>query len=153
MLCVYKHRNTFNRDDEFGREQYDDESDHGKHDSRGSANLRRSLQSSLTREGLGGVRSLWGFTFARVGRVSKHYTSIVVRDWRLLPDEIEIGPMSMIAYVYISMTPIVESLSEYSLKYSGCVSYHFQVKARHSCTDDSGIENRDCGTCVGQSHI
>ena len=60
-----------------------------------------------------------------MGRVSKHYTSIVVRDWRLLPDEIEIGPMSMIAYVYISMTPIVESLSEYSLKYSGCVSYHF----------------------------
>ena len=32
MLCVHKHRDTSPIDDEYERAQYDNESDHGEHD-------------------------------------------------------------------------------------------------------------------------
>ena len=67
ILYVHKHSDTSPRDDECGHAQYDDEGVHGQHDTRGSTALRTLLQSSLTREGLGGVRVPWGFTLTRVG--------------------------------------------------------------------------------------
>ena len=72
---------------------------------RGSIDLQMSLQSSLTREGLGGVRALKIRTRSYGSYVGKYYTSIVVRDWRPPLDEIEIGSKSMIACVCICMAP------------------------------------------------
>ena len=69
MLYVHKHRATSPRDDECRRAQYDEQGDHGEHDTRGSVDLRTSLQSSLTREGPGGVLAFSRFTLTRAGRV------------------------------------------------------------------------------------
>ena len=85
MLCVHKHRDTSLRDDKCGCTQYDDEGDHGEHDTKGSTDLRTSLQTtSLTREGPGGVRATWGSTLACRSWSGKYYTSIVVRTEKYL---------------------------------------------------------------------
>ena len=50
VVC-YKHRNTFPREDECRRAQYDEYGDHGEHDAKGSVDLRNLLQTaSLTRK-------------------------------------------------------------------------------------------------------
>ena len=55
---MHEHRDTFPGDDECRCAQYDDEGVHGEHDTRGSTDLRMSLQTTpLTREGPGGVRA------------------------------------------------------------------------------------------------
>jgi len=105
ILYVHKHIDTFPRDDEYGCAQYDDEGVHEEHNIWGSADLQTSLQSSLTKEGPGDVRTPWGFTLARVGScVGKYYTSIVVQDWRPPLNEIKIRPKSIIACICICMT-------------------------------------------------
>ena len=83
-------------DDECTRAQYDDEGVHGQHDTRGSADLRMSLQiASLIRDSLGGVQAVWGFALAC--REALHIHSSL--DWRLplVRDLKQIGPYSIFA--------------------------------------------------------
>ena len=77
ILYVHKHIDTSPRDDECGRApyddececaQYDDEGVHEAHDTRGSLDLRTSLQINLIR-GSKGCASVLGFTLARVSHV------------------------------------------------------------------------------------
>ena len=54
----------------YGHVRYDVDNDHVEHDTQWSANLRTSLRTySSTSMDLSGVRTAWGFTLARVGRV------------------------------------------------------------------------------------
>ena len=105
MLYVQKHRDTFSETMSVDAHNMMMRVFMGSMTPRGSIDLQMSLQSSLTREGLGGVRALKIHTRTYGSYVGKYYTSIVVRDWRPPLDEIEIGPKSMIACVCICMAP------------------------------------------------
>ena len=82
MLYVHKHRDTFSETMSVDAHNMMMRVFMGSMTPRGSIDLQMSLQSSLTREGLGGVRAQKIHTRTYGSYVGKYYTSIVVRDWR-----------------------------------------------------------------------
>ena len=64
MLCVHKHMDTYPETMSVMMRVF-----MGSMTPRGYADLRTSLQISLTKKGSGGVRAPWRFTLTRVSRV------------------------------------------------------------------------------------
>ena len=71
ILCVHIYPVTSPiYDDEYGRVHYDDDDHHASHDNQESFDFRTSLRTiSLTMMAPGRVRTVWGSTLARVGRM------------------------------------------------------------------------------------
>ena len=128
ILYVHKHRDTSPRDDECERRQYDDECECEQyndevHDIRGSADLRTSLQISLTR-GFRGCASALGIHTRTCG-IGKYYTSNLSKTGGH-PQMSQRQDLKSWLHVFaFAQAPIVGPLTKYSSKYSGRVHIIF----------------------------